>query len=401
MKSSFSASLILIFSVLLLFSCSKDSPSDNPPSGDPVPKVLLVGIDGLQFEQIDLAHTPNLNSLYTTRAFTGGYTGTETRQYTWSGPGWASILTGTWMDRHGIPGNLGTYQYQTPSVFSYIKEQKSNSYLAAIVNWNRIFEVQENQLSKIDYRFSLDWQEGDESIQEITAQTINQIKTKGPDLVFAMYLNVDETGHIYGFGPQYTQAVEDVDVELGKLLDAVNQRMADHHEDWLVMVTTDHGRMLPDGKHHGELSTSEKTIFIKMNKPGNESFRNYYSDVPNRENDGIYGYASQTSITPTILRHLNLEIKEVWSLGDGPLVGAEGPMRLMFADEEQNRLFWHYTGNEEAQIFKNGNLIATVEANTGNFLDEDTLVPPDADNRITYVVNIAKSTAYITKKVED
>lgn len=62
-----------------------------------------------------------------------------------------------------------------------------------------------------------------------------------PDVV-AVYLHlIDGTGHAMGFGGdvvEYADAIRDVDVELGRLLHALESRAT---EDWLVAVTTDHG----------------------------------------------------------------------------------------------------------------------------------------------------------------
>jgi predicted AlkP superfamily phosphohydrolase/phosphomutase len=58
-------------------------------------KVLLVGIDGLQYDRIQPLSTPNLKSLFLKKAYTGGIKGALSEQVTLSGPGWMSVLTGT------------------------------------------------------------------------------------------------------------------------------------------------------------------------------------------------------------------------------------------------------------------------------------------------------------------
>jgi hypothetical protein len=75
----------------------------------------------------------------------------------------------------------------------------------------------------------------------------------------------------------------------------VEYRQQKFPEDWLVVVTTDHGRDSINGKDHGGQSTRERTTWIATNaKDLNKYWRDY--------NPGI------VDIMPTIARHLNLAI---------------------------------------------------------------------------------------------
>src|SRR5699024_8075338 len=120
--------------------------------------VLLFGIDGLQFNKIAPLNTPNLDSLYTTKAFTGGIKGTGIEQPTISGPGWMTILNGVWLDKHGVPGNCTScYEDQSKSVFTYIKENKSALSTAAVVDWRAIFKFLDPQMTHVDDKWSVVW----------------------------------------------------------------------------------------------------------------------------------------------------------------------------------------------------------------------------------------------------
>jgi len=71
-------------------------------------KVLLVGIDGCRPDALRTAETPHLDQFICEGAFADDtqilgdrYTDNDTI----SGPGWSSILTGVWADKHGVNGN--------------------------------------------------------------------------------------------------------------------------------------------------------------------------------------------------------------------------------------------------------------------------------------------------------
>jgi len=71
---------------------------------------LVIGIDGCRSDALQAARAPNIKSLIENgtvcyRVYAGGTLGTKTQQKTVSGPGWASILTGVWADKHRIPDN--------------------------------------------------------------------------------------------------------------------------------------------------------------------------------------------------------------------------------------------------------------------------------------------------------
>ncbi len=92
------------------------SPSDSSNTSKPAPapaasKVLLVGVDGATYEQVQGAilrrELPNLAQLNLVPAATGGMPGTVTAQPTLDAPSWATVLTGTWANRHGVTDDTG------------------------------------------------------------------------------------------------------------------------------------------------------------------------------------------------------------------------------------------------------------------------------------------------------
>ena len=282
-------------------------------------KVLLVGIDGLQYEKIAEVSTPNLDKLKIVKAYTGGIDDTASEQPTNSGPGWTTILTGVWVEMHGVRSNSSSNRSSATSVFSFIKHWKPSLKTASVVSWSPIHKFFQKQLQFIDYKLDSG---GDANT---VAKAVNHINNVGPDFIFVHLDNVDVIGHRHGFrdgwvlgrhsgfsnsniGP-YKVAIKNADSQLGQIIRAVENRIRTRNEDWLMIVTTDHGRG-SGGYNHGGQTTQERTIFVAMNKLGNAAF------TPN---------VAQTSVVPTILAHLGL-LSSRWSglrFPSSPLIGPQ------------------------------------------------------------------------------
>ena len=135
------------------------------------------------------------------------------------------------------------------------------------------------------------------AIDEVVAsEAAGHIRAEGPDLTWIYIQYSDDVGHDHGDGPELEEAVRFMDRQVGVVWDAILDRRARHAEDWLLVVTTDHGRDQATGKDHGGQSDRERTIWIATNS-GRLGPR--FDDVP-----GI------VDIMPSILDHLGLSIPE-------------------------------------------------------------------------------------------
>ena len=94
-------------------------------------------------------------------------------------------------------------------------------------------------------------------------------------------------------------------------MDAVRARPTYDDEDWLVLVSTDHGRR-PDGGHGGD-TAEERTIF-------------YLASGPSAARGRPEGDVGIVSVVATALAHLGIDLAPEWDL-DGCPVGlrVEGP----------------------------------------------------------------------------
>ena len=365
----------LTFTSLTSYAATQASP-DIPDFS--TRKALLIGVDGMQFEKLQeaiaQAMAPNLASLNLNKSYVGGVDGTSIQQQTFSGPGWATILTGGWVDRHKIGANNGALRSNTPSLFKQLKTADPQRKTASIVSWNTI---NDNFADDIAQGY-IDLAEKCSDIDQCVADKASQELEFGQyDLVFAHFDEPDLAGHSNGFSAKYQLAIKGVDAQIGQLLAALERRkQAYPNEDWLVMVTPDHGRRLPNGSSHGQQSLSEKTTFIAMNKPGNPQLTAPIPDPVNPGYNGLYGFASQADITPTLLTHLGAKPDLTQYSIDGlPLIGPLGVRQLTAQSQPtqaQVTLTWR-TGDPSGkplQIYRNGQPIAALTDHYSQYVDE-------------------------------
>ena len=274
--------------------------------------VLVIGVDGLRVDGLVVASTPALDGLIasgavTSDAFAGGELGAATEQPTFSGPGWSSILTGVWVDKHGVTNNglQGARYDEYPHFFARVREKNPDAYLSSFVSWQPI-NVILLESAEADQAFAPMVPTSAEADAAVTSAVVEHLKAQTPDVVFVHLDEVDHQGHVAGFSPmvpQYLDAVEMVDAQIGQMLDAVRARPTYAMEDWLVLVTTDHGGL---GQLHGGQSDEERTIFI-IASGGSVRIGETISPGP-----------GHTAIPPTVMKHLQLSVDSAWGWESAP-----------------------------------------------------------------------------------
>lgn len=291
---------------------SADAPAqDGAEAGAAsTPKVLLIGIDGVRPDVLAAVETPNLDRL----AAGGFYTSTTTTTTpSVSGPSWSSMLTGVWPEKHGVSSNDFTApRYDAyPDFLTRIEDARPELTTAAVVDWLPLMELAEGRAlvgPDVDLREALDgyevgWIEGDARSVELA---VRHLRDSDPDALFVYLGNPDETSHEHGsIGAEYRGAIAAADAQVGRLVEAVEARPDHAAEDWLILVSTDHGRRV-DGGHGGD-SPEEMTTFILAAGPS-------VSREPARRPTFIVDVAATT------LAHLGIELDPSWDL-DGRPVG--------------------------------------------------------------------------------
>jgi len=301
---------LLLAAASLLAGCSGNA--------RPVPKAVFIVVDGIPADVVESVPTPAIDAIAAqggyTRAWLGGDTGSETESPTVSAVGYQSLITGTWANKHGVLDNeAGNPDYRYWDIFRIAKAQDPPLHTAIFSTWqdNRTKLVGDGLASagghKIDYAYDgleLDTSRfphegGDPELDEYIAliddavalEAARYLRASGPDLSWVYLQYTDDVGHRFGDGPQMAAAVQAMDRRIAQIARAVAERSG---EDWLILVTTDHGRDDADGREHGGQSARERTIWIATNSHRlNRRFK---------ENPAI------VDILPSIAAHLRIDI---------------------------------------------------------------------------------------------
>ncbi|MDP9895176.1 hypothetical protein J2W32_004052 [Variovorax boronicumulans] len=374
----------------------------NPPAsgtnqGKSGPKALVVEIDGLTHAALrdGMAQNkvPALQSLRVAPAWTGGANGTPSEQRTTDGPGWATLLTGTWVTRHGVRWDTADQRIDAklaPSIFALAKQNKAAGYKTASVTANALYpRLLANESGTVDG--AVDCAGADACVTERTAQFIDA----GYDLTVAQYGAPAAAADSGLKSDAYQRAISDTSAAVGQLLARIAQRTAnDAKEDWLVILTTGHG-LDAFGTASGLQAIDNKTIFIASNKtlaalPG--------TGTAAPADTALLQLAAATDIAPTVLRHLGaLPSSEAYNF-NGQALQAATSLRNLFAkagaDKNSIELSWTLAGaaTVPVQVLRDGKLVATLPAGSTAYADP---IVADADGVYTYQYTVVAGEASV------
>ena len=294
-------------------------------------KVLFVILDGIPADVIDSVATPNMDKISAIGGFTkasmGGEVGGYSETPTISAVGYNSLLTGVWANKHNVWGNsikAPNYNYWT--IFRILKEADPTKKTAIFSTWldNRTKLVGANLPQTgnfvFDYYFdgleldSLNFPHDDDKFyihridEAVSKEAARYISEEAPDLSW-MYLEYsDDMGHGFGNSPEMIDGVKKADIQIGRVWKAIQYREETFGEDWLIVITTDHGRT-DDGFGHGGHSARERATWIVTNSKNTNS---HFEETP-----------EMVDILPSIANHLELSIpkKIAMELDGTPFIG--------------------------------------------------------------------------------
>ena len=225
--------------------------SQNSPSFDPfdellqtienstAPRVMVIGIDGVRSDVAQISASRDESGL-ARMASEGAWTyDSNVGPISISGPSWSSMLTGVWCDRHGVMGNgFDNHKLdQHLDLIDRVERYDSSLKTASLVYWEPISNLIIGPgIADIQERYEEDAQVHERAV-EILREDIDL------DLFFVAYDDPDYAGHVHGFSPdvpEYVDAVKLADDRFAELLDVLDERIS-RGEDWLVIVTSDHG----------------------------------------------------------------------------------------------------------------------------------------------------------------
>ena len=293
-------------------------------------RVMFIGIDGCRADAVVAAMERGLapqmkalseseGGLLTRTFYAGGELNTPTHQPTISGPGWSSLLTGVWMNKHGVKDNrfIGGRFQSFPHFMRRIKEVSPKAFCASFADWPPIHDYiadgsRAGDQEFLDVKFTCTpdsqrhYVDNPEKDMEVRDEALKTLRTQNPDVMFVYFGTVDEVGHGAidsrgSFSPDnmlYMNAISHVDSHVGELIRAVRARAQFAEEDWLVFITTDHGGR---GNGHGGDSDEERKIWLIAH--GNHLPKQKLLNEP----------TPQTALVPMIYDHLGITPKAEWN----------------------------------------------------------------------------------------
>lgn len=325
-------------------------------------KTVFVIVDGIAYDMLAKTATPNIDYIAAKGSLIPAYIGGEKDSYsqtpTISAVGYNSLLTGTWVNKHNVWDNdIADPNYNYPTLFRLIKDQKPELKTAVFSTWedNRTKLIGEgltktNQI-KMDYAFDgLELDEvryphdnNSEYVKEVDNAVVHRaseyIAKYAPDLSWVYLQYTDDMGHRYGDGKELYEGITFEDELIGKLYKAVEYREKNFDEEWLFVVTTDHGRTETDGKHHGGQSDRERSIWILSNQAEWRANTNKFTP-------------SVVDIAPSISDFMKLDIpvetKREW---DGNSMFDNVEVEGLTAEVKGSKLnlYWNYNASADSK----------------------------------------------------
>ncbi len=251
-------------------------------------------------------------------AYAGGEKGTESQQETSTCAGWTSEFTGAWHTTHGVDTNNDVKDKNTDTFIMEYAKLGLNTSVA--FEWGQLFDItwkeeikykmqnpdvpavycdinracaanfeevmkNENIQKEKDmwvenlelYNFVAnddihEYSKTDLAMRDYLMQRINM----DDDIVAGIFHTPDTNGHTYEFSNdcgQYVNSIRNSDAYTYQLVQLVKQRETQYNEEWLVIITADHGG---SKNGHGKQILEHRTIWIACNQKLNDYFGSGY-----------------------------------------------------------------------------------------------------------------------------
>jgi hypothetical protein len=317
-----------IIALSLLTACTKYlNPSpyfENYAAGvdtQTVRKVLLITIDGAVGSAVDSIMPPVIASLL------------PHSKYTWNGlseantqdaPTWASIATGVRGQKHLIQDSsflaVTTSPSQAPpfypTFFYRIHQNNPATQTISITSWAAL---NNNLLIDADTRIT---PSSDLGVRDSAISHLKKDNAAFYSVDFRDVLTAGKNNAFTAANTVYKQAILQTDTYIGQLLDSLKTRKNYVHEQWLVIITTNHGG-LPGGGGYGGNSLQERDIFALFYSPTVaplELHGTYFNSVD--------FYGTTTSIPVGVTASANDSAAGIYGLGSGASMTVEMKVKM-------------------------------------------------------------------------
>ncbi|MCO5238223.1 MAG: alkaline phosphatase family protein [Chitinophagaceae bacterium] len=260
--------------------------------------IVVIGIDGLSSNGFKSAYTPCMDSLRNTGAYS--YT-VRSVLPTSSKPNWNAMICGAGPEATGTideswTSGVTNFPYTSlddykrfPNIFNVIRKQNTRAEIGAIYDWSGFGDLLNKE--------QLNYWAACETQREVAQKAVTYILEKSPNFLFIHFDNPDHLGHSIGFmSPDYTKAVEETDMDVKLVIDAINK--SSMAANTMVMVVADHGGI---ANTHGGTSYEEFNTPIIFSGKGIK--KNYLIKQQ------IYKY----DVAANICFALGLKAPQVWT----------------------------------------------------------------------------------------
>lgn len=275
-------------------------------------KLLIIGLDGCRADVINKKYAPTLDSIIYLRNTAYSYR-MKNEKYTMSAPNWSSMLTGVHCNKHKAKTNNAFFKgdfTKYPHFFKYLKDEFPNIKTASYPTWMDINKYIVNGFSDFAPVEKNDLE--DTIVENKTLEWLNVSNDSIYDAIFIHLEDIDHNGHLTKFSPKninYTNAVSRKDAFIKNVFEAIELRKEKYKEDWLVIISTDHGgrrTSTNNGHSVGLLNLKIRRVPLIMN--GNKVIQ------------GKLKNPHTIDIAYSCLHFFNVEIKKEWKL-QGKSVG--------------------------------------------------------------------------------
>ena len=248
------------------------------------PKCLIIGYDGARADALINTKDDPASAAQAVRADGGKIYNMHCGgdfprlQKTSTCPGWTTLLTGHWAKEpggtgHGITDNGIVKAPDAPKLlFDNLFDRDLIGQAAFVVAWDEYWAYPgavwyHDKVYADEKGFNIRWlnqaYEGDGAL---CAAGLEQLRDPANDIVMVTLDACDYAGHGDGFGnynPKYIEAFVASEHYGYELIQAVKARPTYTAEDWLIIVTTDHGGWRLG---HGSQFSVERQTFMAVNK---------------------------------------------------------------------------------------------------------------------------------------
>jgi len=257
----------MVSRTLTVFSTAALLSTAVPASADP--HVLMIMVDGLRPDAMEAASTPFIDALIANGTYSRNATSSD---LTFSGPGQTDYLTGVHRDLHGAETN-STAAHPTAAGYQVYSGSDMHIYqdflaIANIANpslqtarftggWNPAHTTRSPAGS--EYTFV-----GSDAAATANAAAYYGSNANNAQVGFMYLAEPDYAGHSNGFHPSvsaYTNQITQTDAAIGSVITAIQGRENFLEEDWVFILSADHGGNIGGG-HSGNAPWQREIPFI-------------------------------------------------------------------------------------------------------------------------------------------